>query len=179
MNREIKFKVWTGLTMEYNVTVGKFGNFYVNPGTKGDGLDEKDSASLTPFNTRYLDSIPVMQFTGLRDKNGKDIYEGDIVNFAEKRKICEHCAKKEISSELKYGISRFCPECGKEITDIDFITTSVVCFNEGGFSFEFNNKETYYRTWRTSVAENYLVWKEVIGNIYENPELLTTPQPTT
>jgi hypothetical protein len=46
--RELKFRVWNGYSMEHNVTVGKFGNFYVNP-ENGDGLDPKDSASLTTW----------------------------------------------------------------------------------------------------------------------------------
>lgn len=33
-----KFRVWNGSEMIYDVTVGKFGAFYVNPGDKGDGV---------------------------------------------------------------------------------------------------------------------------------------------
>ena len=119
--RTIKFRAWTGLQMEYDITVGKFGNFYVNPGYKKDGLDPQDSASLTQFTTKYPDNVPVMQFTGLLDKNGKEIYEGDILQI------------KVISTQC-----------------------IVVQWTRNGFS-PYIKDETDF---------------EIIGNIYENPELI-------
>lgn len=78
MKREIKFRVWTGNEMEYNITVGKFGIFYVNP-ENGDGLNPLDTASLTTCTTKYPDDIPLMQFAERYDKNNKEIFQGDIV----------------------------------------------------------------------------------------------------
>ena len=68
----------------------------------------------------------LMQYTGLKDKNGKEIYEGDYVN----------CNRYE--NEENYLV---------EIKDIRYLPKELFGSNL-----------------------NYL---EVIGNIYENPELLT------
>ena len=127
--REIKFRAWVGV-MEYNVMVGKFGAFYVNPGAKGNGLDDKDTACLSPFSTIYSPQTPVMQWTGLHDKNGKEMYEGDIV------KSPDH----DNAMEVKYS----------EVQASDDMTAP-------GIGFQFNT---------------YPEEMEVIGNIYENPELL-------
>ena len=131
MKRELKFRVWTGNGMEHDVTVGKFGTFYVNPEAKGDGLDPKDTASLTPNTTKYNEVHPVMQFTGLLDKNGKEIYEGDI------------CKSKSGLFHVEYV--------------------------NAGFSLKSLNKKC--RNW--AFTQNSAKSIEVIGSIYENPELLT------
>lgn len=125
MNREIKFRVWTGALMEYRIVAGKLGVFFVG------GLDPEDSASMSPANTIYSGSVPVMQFTGLKDKKGQEIYEGDILQ------------------DNEY------PEEG--------ISNAAVTWN---------NDLGCWDTYPWGVTADFFEDYEVIGNIYENPELL-------
>lgn len=85
-----------------------------------------------------------MQFTGLKDKNGKEIYEGDIL------KLVKHKEYKQ-------------PPAGLLCT---------VTWNEDTISFsglKDNKRDGEY------ILNKYLAMKhwEVMGNIYENPDLLT------
>lgn len=83
----VKFRIWNGMEMVYDITTGKFGTFYVNP-EKGDGLNPQDTASLTVNTTKYHVGTPLMQFIGgygyegdyeKRFENMVELYEGDIV----------------------------------------------------------------------------------------------------
>lgn len=85
-----------------------------------------------------LPAWELMQFTGLTDKNGKEIYEGDIVTHNIYTKASGRTEKSE---------------------------PNAVYWNEETCGFE-TNKEGSYRA--GMFYEEY----EVIGNIYENPELL-------
>lgn len=59
--REIKFRAWDGKQMDYDCRILSVWNGILVP--EGDSV--------------------IMQSTGLRDKNGKEIYEGDIVKSEE------------------------------------------------------------------------------------------------
>lgn len=128
------------------------------------------------LNDRF--SIPVVpesigEFTGMLDRNEKEIYEGDKVNYCVKRKICSLCAANEIESELLNGLTKFCPNCGKEISDFDFITTSRIVFENAGFAYRHSETEEYYQSWPIYIASTYIEWCEIIGNIYQqHPEII-------
>lgn len=88
------------------------------------------------------ETIELMQYTGLKDKNGKEIYEGDIFEIG---------WRKESLEQLVY-----------------------VDFDKAGFVIRLcktpANEQPIYNLVYARTFEMRDV--EVIGNIYENPELL-------
>lgn len=95
-----------------------------------------------------IDNIEIMQSTGIKDRNGKLIYEGDIVKSEE----------YPFKSNDKYNYS------------------AEICWAKDSaqfFYYVFKNKDSEVvgrSTGNTGSLEEY-EW-EIIGNIYENPELL-------
>ncbi|MCC2381231.1 MULTISPECIES: YopX family protein [Bacillus] len=124
--RKIKFRVWDGKLM-HNVSEL---HFCMGPKLDGNGLKFYGPG----VGQGWIDgeNVHLMQYTGLKDKNGKEIYEGDILKVTTVR-----------------GDTRWQME---------------VDFENGCFALK----------------EGPELWKlkydypnhEVIGNTYENPELL-------
>jgi len=113
------------------------------------------------YGEKHGDVSEPMQFTGLLDKNGKEIYEGDILMFPD--------------TESEY--------VDVEIGDVKVAETEVNSFfpieyKNGEFGMLINDSELVYdkNRWLSlnTFFTDYISEKEceVIGNIYENPELL-------
>lgn len=103
----------------------------------------------------------VGQYTGLKDKNGKKIFEGDIFKFDDE--VWE-----------SYETS-----CGTEYNSYDGENYGVVGYNEDLASYDFVKYKYNESQVEADLHENhdiefayFIDELEVIGNIHDNPELL-------
>lgn len=115
--REIKFRVWDEVKKQM-VYLEKFNYPYMV------GFSD-ETHKIYPYQF-----VELMQYTGLKDKNGKEIYEGDIIKF-----VGENCLVNYVENDCAFRI------------DVDSRISTAL---------------------RKAHSKDY----EVIGNIYENPELL-------
>ncbi len=130
--RPIKFRVWDGVNMVYPDW------FATNMNGKFWQME---------LNKNYDSEIyPIMQFTGLLDRNGKEIWEGDVVAVPN---------------------DNFTPENGENpivLTKIWYMAPSWMMKTLDGKKGSFNMQDF-------GNGEKVTEF-EIIGNIYDNPTLL-------
>ena len=116
---------------------GKFGNEwkYGFLSIEPKGLVIKEPYKNESSNVWHIDADTVGQYTGLTDKNGTKIFEGDIIDFLYR------------SGYDDYGIVQY----DADETEFGFVYNSIY----EGLGRHYQSKDI-----------------EVIGNIYDNPELL-------
>ena len=128
MNREIKFRAWDGVEM-WPYAMPTLDHTKINISKQEDGSWNRYV---------YFIKCILMQYTGLKDKNGVEIYEGDIIEI-------NHPFRRR-----KY--------------------TGDVVFSDG----QFNGKGFYFSHYDipNNCFSEGIEYLTVIGNIYQNPELL-------
>lgn len=140
--REIKFRAWNKLKKIMVYEDEDNSSVYL------DGWCASDVQVLNQtLNSKFVKDIyKFMQYTGLKDKNGKEIYEGDILEIPEwllqdnqDKCICIYAEEYQTSEIIGFGL-----------------------YIKDGYSGEY----------KILVPSDEWDEFEVIGNIYDNPELL-------
>ncbi|MDT5525393.1 YopX family protein [Streptococcus pneumoniae] len=121
---------------------------------------ELNDALMNDYITAYPDDIELMQSTGLKDKNGKEIFEGDILKFNDEWN--EYCHEGYVDGSVE----------GVNYVEV---VKGEACFEFGKTRYPESSLFIYMEDEHLSFAE--LVKDkdfgfEIIDNVYENPELL-------
>lgn len=137
--RELKFRAFNNLSQKmywFDVMWGNIhalGQGYIGQNRKYNNFKD-NRIGVDPYDCK------IMQFTGLKDKNGQEIYEGDIIR-----------SPLENIGEILFGNKTY-----KTNTDE---------YECNGWLFRRADKHT-------ETLDSSIIAGVIIGNIYENPELL-------
>jgi uncharacterized phage protein (TIGR01671 family) len=137
--RQIKFRAWHKKAKKMFLPE-KMGQdeMCLNP----DGRGFVNVSGISTKLSQYFPEMIPEQFTGLLDQYGKEIYEGDVIQFAYRT--------------------------GTKDDSIKLFTGNVVWNDLGYWSIVVHGKEK----WENALFDCSLSDIEIIGNIHENPELL-------
>lgn len=166
--RELKFRVWSKKqkTYDYKHPFNKPGNFYINQ----DGVLFSDFGNSIAPEVNQDDFI-VEQYTGLKDADCKEIYEGDVVEYVFNVREAEVSAIGEVcffETQGVYGMKnvKYNNQELRRLCDIENERAGEV-FCSAGYD---NTDED-----QTLIFTDYYFVEddmEILGNIHENPELL-------
>ena len=155
--REIKFRAWDKVNKIY--TYATLGDLICGACTESG--DKKLSGSGQIWE----------QFTGLKDADGKEIYEGDVVEYVFNVREAEVSAIGEVcffEGQVAYGMKnvKYNNQELRRLCDIENERAGEVFCSTGYDNTEEDQTLTF--------AYDYFVEDdmEILGNIHENPELL-------
>jgi uncharacterized phage protein (TIGR01671 family) len=136
--REIKFRVWDGDAM-YDAT--DYPDYTLDTFTT--------VHKMKPEYRRLLDRFTLMQYTGLKDRNGREIYEGDIVRWG-------HIEGGE-EDPVRIAEVRIDP-------DIQFVAHNIPS--------SYRDKDCHVFHYGTFAYRDTHNWLDIIGNVFQHPELI-------
>ena len=144
--KQFKFRAWTGKELDFDIAVIN-GTAWKEENPVGDDVIDKNGRHYYTDWAKYnKKDLVLMQFTGLTDKLGTEIYEGDIL---------------QPSSYIKSKVGRCVVVFKKGMFCFDIIKPFITSI--GPMSKSLSRGES---------ANNEFV---IIGNKFENPELLPSP----
>ena len=139
MNRKIQFRAWDKKNKKMYKRAGISPHNDLQYAVKQEGGGSRyfnfDDLHIEQDSIYYPDDIILMQYTGLKDKNGEEVYEGDVLKWddTEETGYVEYMEEttEYVVDEWKEGNKR---SKGHSLSSVDEV--------------------------------------EIIGNIYQNPELI-------